>query len=261
VGVKKKEKVTVGKPEISNRGSNLTTFQIMYAPRIAPSGTARVVKRTKYAPRPKRKRTVGVPPQVRLGRQALPKQLMNTVVYCETVQRTMTAGVASQYQFSCNGLFDPNITGTGRQPMYFDQLSALYNHYTVLRSRISVTWASNVAYQSPLNCTLYIEDDTDSGPSAAADQAAERPTARTKMFVPTANGTCVLYNSWDAAKTFGPNPQGNSQLIGTSSANPSEQSYFTIVTFGPALDSATLSIRVRIEYDVVWDELTTIAAS
>jgi len=235
----------------------------MYA-RIAPAGTPRVVKRGKYvAKRPRR--VAGVPPQIRLGRQALPKQLMNTVTYCESTNRTVTAGVSANYQFSCNGLYDPNITGTGRQPMYFDQLSALYNHYTVLRSRILVTWSainvSTTVGNNPVMCTLYIDDDTDTGTSNAADSASERPTAKTKVFIPVAQGTCVLTNKWDAAQTFGPNPQGNSQLIGTASSNPTEQSYFTLVHYFPAGDTMTINIRARIEYDVVWDELTTIGPS
>jgi len=246
---------------LKNKGPT-SQNQNMYAPRIAPTGRPRATKRTKYAP--KRKRVMGIPVQVRVGRQAIPKQLMNTLTYCENINRSVVSGISANYQFSCNGLFDPNITGTGRQPMYFDQLSALYNHYTVLRSRISVTWSviNTLANGgSPINCTLYVDDDTDSGTSNAADSAAERPSAKTGVFVPAAQGTKTLWSSWDAAQTFGPSPQGNSQLIGTSASNPTEQSYFTIVSFFPAGDTITMALRVKIDYDVVWDEPTTVAPS
>ena len=43
-------------------------------------------------------------------------------------------GIAKQYM-RMNSLFDPDQTGTGHQPYYFDQFAALYNRYTVLGSK------------------------------------------------------------------------------------------------------------------------------
>jgi len=230
----------------------------MYAPRIAPAGRARSVKRVKQAP--KRRQLTGIPTQVRMGRQAIAKQLFNTLTYVETFTRTVSAGVNANYQFSCNGLYDPNITGTGHQPMYFDQIAALYNHYTVLRSRIRVTWSA-INIPNPVSVALYIEDDTTSGTTSAADQAAERPGAKSGMFLPLAEGTITRYASWDAAKTFGPNPMAQEELSGTSATNPTEQSYYTIVNYFPAGDTITMVINVKIDYDVVWDEFITVAQS
>lgn len=48
--------------------------------------------------------------------------------------------VISQYRFNCNSLYDPNQSGTGHQPLYYDTYAGLYNHYLVLGSRIKVTW-------------------------------------------------------------------------------------------------------------------------
>lgn len=51
-------------------------------------------------------------------------------------------------QFALNGLFDPDITGTGHQPLGFDQIKALYDNYRVHSARFSATGqvsTSNVA--------------------------------------------------------------------------------------------------------------------
>lgn len=46
------------------------------------------------------------------------------------------------YKFSCNSIYDPNITGTGGQPNGHDELSAFYNRYVVRYAEIKVRFAS-----------------------------------------------------------------------------------------------------------------------
>jgi hypothetical protein len=46
-----------------------------------------------------------------------------------------SAGV-SLYQFAGNGCFDPDITGTGHQPYYWDTYTGVYNYYSVMGSRV-----------------------------------------------------------------------------------------------------------------------------
>jgi len=42
------------------------------------------------------------------------------------------------YQFLLNSIWDPNATGIGHQPLYTDQLSALYNRYRVISCRYAI---------------------------------------------------------------------------------------------------------------------------
>ena len=59
------------------------------------------------------------------------------MVYSDQFQLTCTAGALQQYTFAMNGLYDPNLTGTGSQPRYFDTLcganttAAPYRAYVV----------------------------------------------------------------------------------------------------------------------------------
>lgn len=38
-------------------------------------------------------------------------------------------GVVGSYVFQINGPYDPNVTGIGHQPLGFDQLMLMYEHY------------------------------------------------------------------------------------------------------------------------------------
>jgi len=221
------------------------------------SALANGAKRYKKAQTKKTKRYAR-PTTVRIGKQTFPKQLFNTLKYCEEVVIAASSG-KTVYLWSTNGLYDPNITGTGHQPRYFDQMCAVYNHYTVLRSRIKAVIGYSASVSTLVVGTVYIDDDT--SVNADALIAAEMNGAKSDAFVPSAQGHTTIYHSWDAKQQFGGNPQGQDAMMGTSSSNPSEQSYFTVQTYDVAANATNAVITVYIEYDVVWDDLTTIGVS
>jgi len=49
------------------------------------------------------------------------------------------AGGSNSWVFQGNNLYDPNYTGTGHQPMFFDNYSSVYSRYRVIYSTIKVT--------------------------------------------------------------------------------------------------------------------------
>lgn len=189
----------------------------------------------------------------------LPPLLQNTLRYTEVVNRSFTAGVASAYLFSCNGLYDPNITGTGHQPLYFDQMMALYNHYQVTKSRIKVTFVPSASVTGPILCGLMVDDDT-SQTNTLNTSIGERPGARQSMYQKDTHPSIVLYTSWDS-KTLATNVDDNPNVQGSASANPAEQSYFVLETADLGGSNASMYMYVQIEYDVLWNELKDIATS
>jgi len=206
----------------------------------------------------KKRKVVAKPTRVSVGRQPFPMQLVNTLKYVEQVTLTVTTGFG-KYVLSCNGMFDPNITGTGHQPLYFDTCADIYDHYTVLRSRAKFTFAPTVQ-TTPMLCTVYIDDDTTT--KTDATQALEMPGALGSLAIPGGSkNSAVLRPSWDAVKTFGPNPMANDNLQGTSAANPTEQSYYVCHVYDAAGGTSQVQLLVEIEYDAIWDEYKTIAQS
>lgn len=69
----------------------------------------------------------------------LKEKLKTTLRYVDTISIDPgSAGIAS-HVFMANGLYDTDVTGTGHQPLGFDELAALYTQYRVTSSDIKVT--------------------------------------------------------------------------------------------------------------------------
>lgn len=79
------------------------------------------------------------------GPTGLPDRMCVKLRFREQVATTITAGVPTVYFFSGNSLFDPNTTGSGHQPYYFDQWATLYGFYRVLGSSCSLMPISDSA--------------------------------------------------------------------------------------------------------------------
>jgi len=200
-----------------------------------------------------------IPTRVSLGKQPFPKQLANTLRYCEKISISNTLGAINSYQFSCNGCYDPNVTGTGHQPLYFDQLCAVYDHYTVVKSKMTCRVVC-LAQAVSAYFVAYIDDDTNTN-VATWDGAAERETAKTVTFSPGPDGSHVITLYWDAKKVFAGDPLADPDLQGTASANPVEQSYFTLISGNSSTENQGFDCYVTIDYDVVWNEFKSIAQS
>lgn len=216
---------------------------------------------TMSARKKKRQQTFGVPRWVGKTTSGFPKELRIKHKYVEVIGLTSTAGGVATSNFSCNGLYDPNLGGVGHQPLYFDQLSAIYNHYTVIASKMTVkATMPNSAGVAGMLLGIFINDDSSVTPTPFYARA-EQPTAVYRN-IGQAIGETVLVKKWSAKENFGPGVLGDPNLQGTSAANPTEQQVFTI--FAQANDeTSTNSILtlVTIEYDAVWQELKDIANS
>lgn len=177
------------------------------------------------------------------------------------VQQVSLTGSTSSQLFSCNSLYDPDATGAGHQPMYFDQLSALYDHYTVIGSRIIYRIVpAGTSVQHPYRVIVWINDDTTT--TGSSTDIAENKFAKTRICTGGINPSqIVLTNRWSAKKFFGP-PLANDELKGTPSSNPTEQSYYQInVRSLDGVNSVDLYAHVEIEYIAIWRELKELAGS
>jgi len=216
-------------------------------------------KRTKVVPMPKKKgpwkkkqRAVVTFP---IGR-ALPYRLRNYMRYADTVSVTLTAGAGDTF-FSCNGLYDPWVSGGGHQPMYFDELAALYDHFNVLSSRIEV---QPIVSSVSTVIAVTIEDDTTGQGTLLS---IEEGDAQYKCYPPVdAGGSYPLVKQkWSQVREFGSGAMQGAQLTGTSAANPTEQSFFHINVSDPAGGSVTVILQVLIVYFTEWVETKSNAGS
>lgn len=214
----------------------------------------------KYTPKPTKALSFNT--NVVLGK-GLPAKLQATHKFFHSGTLTSSSGTPSVIgteEFIVNGMFQPVLSGATHQPLYFDQLSALYNNYYVIGSKITftLTTVGNAAIIG-----LFMNDTT----------AALAPTLMSTMIEQTkgkyvtlpfgsTDTTKKLSLNWSARKRFGKSPLANTELGGTSSANPITDPSYVIAIQNPNKTSGTsVEYTVEIEYIAVWLNLKDIAGS
>lgn len=173
-----------------------------------------------------------------------------------------TGSGTQQYRFRANGMYDPDQTGTGLQPLYFDQMSAIYNHFTVIASHIKVTSIpAGTTVEDPFRIALWINDDTTTTPTDFRN-LVEQTSAVTSLTTGLNPTPVTLERWWNLSRCFG-GRVGESRFTGSGSADPTEQSIFEIavIAMDGGVSNVTVYHDVEIEYTVVWSELKDIAGS
>jgi len=68
-----------------------------------------------------------------------PETYRTTLIYNEALTLDPDVGGTHYYSFNANNLYDPNYTGTGHQPLYYDNLTQIYERWRVRAAYITVT--------------------------------------------------------------------------------------------------------------------------
>jgi len=224
------------------------------------STTGSKLARSRYTPVKKtRSKYRFFAPLVAQTRTGFPGFMKMTHRYNTTFRLTSTAGGIKDYVFSANGMYDPDITSTGHQPMYFDQMGSIYDHYLVTNSRCKIQLIPVVASAGcqSIKAVLYQQDTA----TPAVPQTAIEKTRSNWTMISHVSNTFGPQNklslSWSAMQTFGNKSISDATYQGTVGANPVEQSYF-ILSMQDAVQVGIISVDVNVtlEYDAVWSELT-----
>lgn len=212
-----------------------------------------VLKRFRQAPAPAVKRTVN-------AGKGFPKKMVMTHEYEENINITSTGGAMTVTRFALNGMYDPNISGTGHQPLNFDQMTALYNHYTVIGAKATVSVINQTSGGTAGVFGITVNDDI-SVAFTDISGLGEQGAGKTRLLAAAMNQPETMTQTWSAKQTFGGDIMANNSLSGTVSANPSELSYLDVVY--QALGGATtaVSVKVHIEFIAMWTELKDQAQS
>lgn len=176
-----------------------------------------------------------------------------------------SGGAPVLHSFNCNGMFDPDHTGTGHQPLGFDQLMAMYDHYVVVGSKITVNFSNNSSLASDRAIIGVITDDNNSIPGDV-NQIIENGKGSYAYLQPLGSNNSSL----SLSSTFSPktalgvsHPMASENLRGDSSTNPTEGAYFNIwASAVNALDNPVgITCTVLIEYVAIFTEPRQLALS
>lgn len=165
-----------------------------------------------------------------------------------------TAAYAGQHLYSLNSVFDPDITGTGTQPVGFDQWSAFYNRYRVDKVRVEVDY-SNLSTISATDVLLIANNDNGSLTGQAAFQSATcAPFASDQLLSIAGSGkdSCRIVRTFDVAKVLGVDKvrhRSNPDYSAVTTANPSENAYIHVVAQDVLYNNnITIRFKIKITY-------------
>lgn len=194
----------------------------------------------------------------------LPQKVMVKHRYANTLLQLSTPGQFQGFAVSANGMYIPDVGAAGQhQPMYFDQYAALYNHYTVIGSKITfkVTNYDDGATHAYRMCSFV--DDNNTLSATNIDAIAESTQGRTVKLIPAGDQGASYTQTlkWSAKRTFGGSTLANDSLKGTASSNPTEQSYFVLCLQALPSQLYNVVIHYEVEYVAIWRELKEVAQS
>lgn len=226
---------------------------------MPPKGKRKYAKKPKYKRRKQFTRTVGAGI---VNRFPLPKKFLFKTRYVQSVTIDPSAGgIAASHVFRLNSLYDPDYTTSGHQPVGFDQIMPMYNHYTVIgaRARIEFTNRDN-SYSQRVFAHVRDSPATITNTSELIENGQCRWT--TLGMGPSGQANRMLTMNFSAKKFFGKNVLVEHDYRGTEATDPTECAYLH-VTAEPTIgvDSGAIVVLVVLEYIAVLHEPKTLAQS
>lgn len=225
--------------------------QLAKRAKTSAKSKSRYVK-SRYAP----KTSFGVPRSISFskGGAGFPPQLGVKLRYATTVSLTPNLTSNATQVFLANGLYDPDVTGTGHQPMYYDNLTAVYDHWIVKSSVAKYTFKATSSGVI-MRVGWGIDDDA-SAPSGLAQQELYGGHSH---IITSVDPPVTRKSYWNYKQTFGGDLMSNSNLRGAPSVDPAELSYFYVSAIDVQASSTTdkVIVDVLIEYDCIFFELKT----
>lgn len=200
---------------------------------------------------------------VRHTRNPFPSNFFCKLQYASEFNLNPTSGVPAIYAFSANSLFDPNKTGFGEQPRYFDQLAALYGIYTVYGSKATVTFMNYGTTGSDEN-VLGIEVGDEYNVTRSLVDMVELPNIKTSYMGPStgSQGVKTLSAKWSLKRFTGSHYTKGANFSAAVTASPSIQNYFLVSAIGlNGVDTGNIKCVIRISYFVGFTERIEVAQS
>ena len=158
--------------------------------------------------------------------------------YAQEIAINTGAASITTHIFRANAMFDPDYTGTGHQPSNFDRWMAIYDHYTVLQSKITARYTPTVTTNIvPALLGITLTSDPGELSGLTTEDILEKPHTATSMLAVgnqgNASGFGTVVKTFDAVKFFGKSKSslvGDGTYRGNSSSNPTEIAYFQVFT-------------------------------
>lgn len=200
-------------------------------------------------------RTYAKSSNVTIPRSLWPNRRMAVLTYAQNVSINPGAsGTLAAHRFACNGLFKPDITTTGHQPLGFDQLSPFYAKMTVLKSTITCIFSPSSDIVPGFMLGIW-RNATNTTITTSFPNLQENGNAVIRPYAFNGSSTMPKVRmNFDTKKHMSvKDPLDEPNLASTSAANPTTLATFDV--FAQPLDTATdlpsVNVNVVIQYTVI----------
>ncbi len=176
--------------------------------------------------------------------------LRTTLKYVQTVAFSVSAGTYAENQFRANSVFDPDLTGTGGQPLGFDTISPIFQKYRVNHFGFEVQMLSlSLSYKGVCVVINGAESPT------TYDEICEYPRAQQRGI--GFNGCPTAYFQGQVLLSQLNGKSQDSYHIddltsSTVSTNPSEAINFHVGILNENVSTITLNVTCTMYYDVIF---------
>lgn len=163
--------------------------------------------------------------------------------------------------FSLSSLYDPDATGTGHQPIGFDQLITMYDHYTVTSATVRVQFSTVDANNAQI-VILSLQDKL--ATTTNAGTVIENGRCVYSVLGPRGGNRQVveLTMNVDHSAFFARSVLNGDKYMGGSTYSPTEQCYLHVGIMGvTGADTAGASFTTEIVYHAKFSEPTLLDPS
>jgi hypothetical protein len=181
--------------------------------------------------------------------------MVSQLRYVDTYSLTITTGSLAKQVIRWNSTFDPDLTGTGHQPLYRDTYAGIYDQYAVVRASVEVKFVN------PSNTTIVcgIVNEDDSSSSSTVDTLCEQALGQ-HTIIPALTGalsTHTFTQNWDCVSYLHIDPFASETYKTAVGSNPTEESDLVIWATNFDATSIAVVVHVTLVQEVLWTELTS----
>lgn len=194
--------------------------------------------------------------KVKVSLDIVPKTLPRTFIYYDRISVSAPAsGTLTEIVYVANDLRDPTNAVGGHQPYGFDQWMAWYDHFTVTKSKIEVTFAEsnpNASIVHATQCCLRLDDagDHELNPTLVMEMPGS------KVLMLGSSNSKRLTKTFNARRFFGGASKiGSSEYKGNTTFSPTERAFFHIGLAGAESGSGSnIELLIKVTYTATLSE-------
>lgn len=185
-----------------------------------------------------------------------PDRLETVLKYSETINYNGSAAPTAQ-KWSMNSLFDPNNSGSGHQPSFFDTFSAVYGRYYVKRFKVDMEFINLSSSIGAFVVTCYSDQDISGN---TVEQLIESKYAQMRTLGLAASGKNIVrtFLPWmETPKLMGqPITEPDPSMYSSVSASPSDIAWaFSKVAAVDGLTNVNIACKAVLYFDAIFKDL------